>query len=123
MMRVLRTQAAIRKVTSATTPSMQLVSRRTAWTCPFIGNSIAHFSQLILPSTYTAASALAFSPLGTLAYVALAYNVCVIGTKHLWYTMEFIGKDYLQDLVQQVLYRYHLILVLLLSCEALFIEA
>lgn len=91
--------------------------------CTFWGGVANHFSQVIYPSTYVTGASLLYSPLGTLALVALAYNVIVIGGKHCWYTVELTAKDYLQDLQLYAVSRYLILLSILLGLEAVFVEA
>ena len=90
--------------------------------CPFWSNAIPHFTQLIYPSSYVALATLSYSPIGTLALVAIAYNVCCIGSKHLCYTLELTLKDYIQD--QQLLHvcRYLVTFAILLGMENVFVE-
>ena len=90
--------------------------------CTFWGGVANHFGQLIYPSTYLTGAALLYSPIGTLALVALAYNVVVIGGKHCWYTVELTAKDYLQDLQLYAVTRYLILLSILIGLEAVFIE-
>lgn len=90
--------------------------------CPFWGGIANHFLQLAYPSTYTTVSALAYSPVGTVALVVLAYNVSVVGGKHCWYTLELTAKDYLQDQKLAMIVRYLILFTILLSVEAMFVE-
>jgi hypothetical protein len=83
---------------------------------------LCHTAGLVNPVTYTSLGALSYSPIGTGALVLLAYNVSVVGLKHLWYTLEMISKDYHQDQQLQMISRYMLLVSLLLSVESLFIE-
>lgn len=73
--------------------------------------------------TFTCLSTMSYAPIGTLMGVALAYNVGVVGLKHMWYTMEMVAKDYVQDIQLQVTVRYLILLSLLLAVEQLFVEA
>lgn len=90
--------------------------------CPFWSEIGNHVFQLIYPTTYTTLPALAYSPLGTIALIGLAYNVSVIGTKHCWYTMDLTARDYLQDQKVAMMIRYVILLTILFSVEALFVE-
>lgn len=90
--------------------------------CSFWGGVANHFAQLIYPSTYVTGASLLYSPIGTVALVALAFNVIVIGGKHCWYTVELTAKDYLQDLQLYAIARYLILLSILLGLEAVFIE-
>lgn len=95
----------------------------TIFNCPCITGVGSHFLQVIQPSTYTTLASLAYSPVGTVALILLAYNVGVIGAKHCWYTLELTAKDYVQDQQLAVVVRYLILLTILLSVEALFIES
>ncbi|RNE97472.1 hypothetical protein TraAM80_09297 [Trypanosoma rangeli] len=67
-------------------------------------------------------STLLYSPLGTALLVALAYNVVVIGTKHVTYTMEITGKDYVQDQQLHTIMKYSILSCILLAMEVIFVE-
>ncbi|RNF07204.1 uncharacterized protein Tco025E_07424 [Trypanosoma conorhini] len=67
-------------------------------------------------------STLLYSPLGTALLVALAYNVVVIGTKHVTYTMEITGKDYVQDQQLHMIMKYGILSCILLAMEVMFVE-
>jgi hypothetical protein len=98
------------------------MQRRLASTS-LLGNIVGHDMGLMSAATYTSASALATSPLGTAALVVVTYNTCVVGLKHLWYTLEMVCRDYIQDVVLAQTARYLILICLMLCCEALFIEA
>jgi hypothetical protein len=80
---------------------------------------IGHFGSALTVS----AGALPSSPLGTVALVALAYNINYVGLKHLWYTMEMTVRDYLQDIALKQVMRYMLLITLLFAGNGLFVEA
>jgi hypothetical protein len=109
--------------------ALQQQSREgSVWSCPPCLTAAAtdvstHFTQLIYPSTYTSIAAIAYSPIGTLALILLAYNVGVVGAKHCWYTLELTVKDYVQDQQLVAVLRYILLITILLSVENLFIES
>lgn len=105
---------------SLRSPSRQFL---TILDCPFWCGLGGHFLQLIYPSTYTTLPALAYSPVGTVALVGLAYNVGVVGAKHCWYTMELTAKDYVQDQKVATILRYAMLITILLAVEALFVES
>ncbi len=85
-------------------------------------NHVAHWGQLL--STKSIAPATFISgPLGTLSMELIAYNVTVVGLRHLWYTLEIVVRDYIQDWVLAQWLRYFLLIILLLTGEQLFIEA
>lgn len=86
--------------------------------CPLLG----HFGQLFCAKTY-ALGALTSGPYGTVALLALSYNFCVVGVKHLYYTIEITTRDYVQDYVVQQWLRYLILLSLLVAMESVFIEA
>eukprot|EP00796_Vickermania_ingenoplastis_P004464 gene4464-3259_t len=88
-------------------------------TCPFLTNLSAHSAQL---AGCTTLSGLMYSPLGTAMLLLLAYNVVVIGTKHLYYTMDLTAKDYVQDQQLYAIMRYGIMCCLLLGMEVLFVE-
>ncbi|KAF8297684.1 succinate dehydrogenase cytochrome B subunit [Trypanosoma cruzi] len=67
-------------------------------------------------------STLLYSPLGTVMLVVLAYNVVVIGSKHVIYTMEITGKDYVQDQQLHMIMKYGITACVLLAMEVLFVE-
>ncbi|KAH9578406.1 hypothetical protein LSM04_006754 [Trypanosoma melophagium] len=67
-------------------------------------------------------STLLYSPLGTALLLLLTYNVVVIGTKHVVYTMEITGKDYVQDQQLHQIMRYGIFACVLLAMEVLFVE-
>ncbi|KEG07232.1 hypothetical protein DQ04_10481000 [Trypanosoma grayi] len=82
-------------------------------------NLTAHSLQL--PACLSL-STLLYSPLGTALLVVLAYNVVVIGTKHVTYTMEITGKDYVQDQQLHMIMKYGILSCILLAMEVLFVE-
>ncbi|ORC90571.1 uncharacterized protein TM35_000083690 [Trypanosoma theileri] len=67
-------------------------------------------------------STLLYSPLGTAFLLLLAYNVVVIGTKHVVYTIEITGKDYVQDQQLHQIMKYGIFACVLLAMEVLFVE-
>jgi hypothetical protein len=104
-------------------PAALTAGCRSACSGGILYNFLGHMTGAINPATYTTLAALPYSPLGTGALVLLAYNVSVVGVKHLWYALEMVSKDYHQDQQLQVLVRYLLLVSLLISVEALFVEA
>lgn len=65
---------------------------------------------------------LLYSPLGTAMMLVLAYNVVVICTKHVNYSMEITAKDYVQDQQLYVIMRYGILSCILLGMEVMFVE-
>ena len=98
-------------------------TRRNASECSLLCNLTGHLAGLASPATYTSLATLPYTPIGTAALVLLAYNVSVVGLKHLWYALEMVSKDYHQDQQLQVLSRYLLLFSLLFTVEGMFIEA
>ena len=88
-----------------------------------LGNLVSHDMGLLSAATYSSVGALAASPIGTVALVGVAYNTCVVGLKHLWYTLEMLCRDYIQDPVLAQTARYMVLVCLMICCEVLFIEA
>ena len=118
----------LRRLTTASRAAQQqplalVATRRAAFTTPVLCNLTGHLSGLASPATYTSLATLPYSPFGTAALVLLAYNVGVVGLKHLWYALEMVSKDYHQDQQLQVVTRYLLLFSLLFTVESLFIEA
>lgn len=97
--------------------------RRTFVNSAFLSNIVSHDLGLFNAATYTSVGALATSPIGTGALVLAAYNVCVVGLKHFWSTLEILVRDYVQDLVLAQTARYMLLVCLILCCAQLFVEA
>lgn len=90
---------------------------------PFIQELANHAVGVFSVSTFTNVGALAMSPIGTAVGVLAAYNVCVVGLKHLWYTLELTIRDYLQDQILAQWFRYLVLWMLLISVEQTLIEA
>jgi hypothetical protein len=110
-----------RRSLASSMPSM-VYQRRLASTS-LLGNLVSHDMGLMSAATYTSVGALATSPIGTTALVVVAYNTCVVGLKHLWYTLEMLCRDYLQDPVLAQTARYAILVCLMICCEVIFIEA
>ncbi|CAD2217737.1 hypothetical protein AGDE_14671 [Angomonas deanei] len=85
----------------------------------FAGNLAHHCTQL---QGCVSLSSVLYSPLGTAMLLVLAYNVVVIGTKHINYSMEITAKDYVQDQQLYVIMRYGILACILLGMEVMFIE-
>ena len=101
-----------------------VVQRRSlACNCHVMNAVGAHFGELGNAATYMSVSTLAYSPLGTLALLLVAYNTSVVGVKHCWYTLEMVAKDYVQDIQLQVTLRYVILLALLFGVEGVLVEA
>ncbi len=100
-----------------------LATQRRMASGSFLSNIIAHDMGLLNAATYTSVGTLAMSPIGTTALVAVAYNTCVVGLKHLWYTLEMLTRDYLQDPQLVQVARYMILMSLIICCAQLFIEA
>lgn len=62
------------------------------------------------------------SPWGTMAMVALAYNVSVSGSSHAQYSLDIVARDYIQDTVLYNALRYLVVLSLISLVAQLFIE-
>jgi hypothetical protein len=104
-------------------PSSSLTcQRRTFFGSHLLNNVLAHDAGLVHAATYTSLGTLAMSPLGTAALVVVSYNTCVVGLKHLWMTLEFLVRDYLQDPILVQTFRYMILVTLMLCCAQLFIE-
>lgn len=82
--------------------------------CPLVGHAAS--------ITAISSSNLLFSPLGTVALCAMAYNFNYVGLKHLWYTAEFPIRDYVQDVALKQALRYLMLISLLLTANGLFCE-
>ena len=70
-----------------------------------------------------AAASVMGTPIGTLALVALAYNVSVSGASHVQYSLDILARDYLQDTVLYNSMRYLVVLALICLVAHLLIEA
>lgn len=79
-----------------------------------------HFAST---SSYTSLALLPTTPVGTVALTLVTYNISVIGLKHLWYTLELVVKDYIQDVVLQIQLRYAMLLTLMFAIHQVFVEA
>ena len=116
-----------RRAAASVLSSHLAVSRRSLCAapccCTLSANLSQHFYLLFDGATYMSAGALLTSPIGTVALLLLSYNLCVVGTKHLWYTLEMTFKDYGQDVLLQQAIRYCLLLCLIIATTHLFIEA
>jgi hypothetical protein len=97
------------------------VQRRQLFTdCHILANLAGHGSQLVAyPATM---SALLSSPIATVALIPLTYNVCVVGLKHLNYTLELFFRDYLQDPILLQVVRYMIFITLIVATSNLFVE-
>lgn len=103
----------------AAAPATTAVARRHFVGQAFLSNFGAHCTQV---SACTSLSTILYSPLGTAMLLVLAYNVVVICTKHVNYTMEITAKDYVQDQQLYVIMRYGIMACILLGMEVMFIE-
>jgi len=104
---------------SAMISSTQISARRHYVGQALLSNLSVHCAQV---SSCTSLSTLLYSPLGTLMYIMLAYNVVVICTKHVNYSMEITAKDYVQDQQLYVIMRYGILSCILLGMEVMFVE-
>ena len=82
------------------------------------GPFLAHLSSISAVSSTN----LMYTPLGTAALVAMAYNVNLVGLKHLWYTSELPARDYVQDAALKQVIRYLMLISLLFTANGLFCE-
>lgn len=82
-------------------------------------NFMTHCTQL---GACTSLSTLLYSPVGTAMIVVLAYNVIVVCTKHVNYSLEITAKDYVQDQQLLTIMRYGILSCILLGMEVMFIE-
>ncbi|EPY15747.1 hypothetical protein STCU_11794 [Strigomonas culicis] len=95
------------------------VARRNFVGQTLLANLGAHCTQV---TACTSLSTVLYSPLGTAMLIVLAYNVVVICTKHVNYSMEITAKDYVQDQQLYVIMRYGILACVLLGMEVMFIE-
>ena len=102
--------------------AVDVAARSLSGDCPTTLNIVSHAAQVADVATYTNLGALLYSPLGTAALVLLAYNVGVVGLRHLSVSLEFAARDYLQDYPLVHAYRYLVLVSLLLGFERMFIE-
>ncbi|KAG5493539.1 hypothetical protein JIQ42_01909 [Leishmania sp. Namibia] len=84
-----------------------------------IPNFITHCTQI---GACTSLSTLLYSPIGTAMVIVLAYNVIVICSKHVNYSLEITAKDYVQDQQLLTIMRYGILSCILLGMEVMFIE-
>lgn len=109
---------------SAATKSGSMSSSLLTQRRNFVGQAFAN--DLLIHSTQVGAcaslSTLLYSPLGTAMLIVLAYNVVVVCTKHVNYSMEITAKDYVQDQQLYVIMRYGILSCILLGMEVMFIE-
>ncbi|KAG5469389.1 hypothetical protein LSCM1_02606 [Leishmania martiniquensis] len=84
-----------------------------------IPNFITHCTQI---GACTSLSTLLYSPIGTAMAIVLAYNVIVICSKHVNYSLEITAKDYVQDKQLLTIMRYGILSCILLGMEVMFIE-
>lgn len=80
---------------------------------------VTHCTQI---GACTSLSTLLYSPMGTAMMVVLAYNVVVICTKHVNYSLEITAKDYVQDQQLFIIMRYGILCCILLGMEVMFVE-
>lgn len=103
----------------ASAASALTTSRRHMVGAQLASNLAVHATQA---ASCFSLSTLLYSPLGTAMLVVLAYNVVVIGTKHVNYSMEITAKDYVQDQQLYVIMRYGILSCILLGMEVMFVE-
>lgn len=84
-----------------------------------MSNFMTHCTQI---GACTSLSTLLYSPIGTAMIVVLAYNVIVVCTKHVNYSLEITAKDYVQDQQLLTIMRYGILSCILLGMEVMFIE-
>lgn len=84
-----------------------------------IPNFMTHCTQI---GACTCLSTILYSPIGTAMIVVLAYNVIVVCSKHVNYSLEITAKDYVQDQQLLAIMRYGILSCILLGMEVMFIE-
>ncbi|KAJ9472158.1 hypothetical protein DIPPA_14477 [Diplonema papillatum] len=67
-------------------------------------------------------STLLASPVGSILGSVLAYNVSVVGSHHIQYTMDLFFKDYIQDPVLYIACKYLTALCVILVIGQIFVE-
>ncbi|KPA76643.1 putative mitochondrial hypothetical protein [Leptomonas pyrrhocoris] len=101
-------------------PSAALTcARRQYLGATVLPNFMTHCTQI---GACTSLSTLLYSPIGTAMIVILAYNVVVICSKHVNYSLEITAKDYVQDQQLLTIMRYGILSCILLGMEVMFIE-
>eukprot|EP00760_Papus_ankaliazontas_P006927 PhM_4_TR13231/c0_g1_i1/m.36193 len=63
-----------------------------------------------------------YGPLGTVAWMVVAYNVSVSGASHISYPLDMLARDYIQDHVLYVALRYAVTLALICTIAQLMLE-
>jgi hypothetical protein len=119
--------AALRVPASRPGMAFSLSRPNTALTCAkrqypgatVLPNFLTHCTQI---GACTSLSTLLYSPVGTAMIVVLAYNVIVICSKHVNYSLEITAKDYVQDQQLLTIMRYGILSCILLGMEVMFIE-
>ncbi|CAJ1033434.1 hypothetical protein Q4I30_007016 [Leishmania utingensis] len=95
------------------------VSKRQYLGATVIPNLMTHCTQV---GACTSLSTILYSPVGTAMAIVLAYNVIVICSKHVNYSLEITAKDYVQDQQLLTIMRYGILSCILLGMEVMFIE-
>ncbi|CAG9580691.1 conserved hypothetical protein [Leishmania major strain Friedlin] len=95
------------------------VSKRQYLGSTVIPNFITHCTQI---GACASLSTILYSPIGTAMTIVLAYNVIVICSKHVNYSLDITAKDYVQDQQLLTIMRYGILSCILLGMEVMFIE-
>ncbi|KAG5495076.1 hypothetical protein JKF63_02129 [Porcisia hertigi] len=95
------------------------IAKRQYLTTTVIPNFMTHCTQI---GGCTSLASILYSPIGTLMAIVLAYNVIVICTKHVNYSLDLTAKDYVQDQQLLTIMRYGILSCILLGMEVLFVE-
>ncbi|GET91860.1 hypothetical protein, conserved [Leishmania tarentolae] len=95
------------------------LSKRQYMGSTVITNFTTHCTQI---GACTSLSTILYSPIGTSMMIMLAYNVIVICSKHVNYSLEITAKDYVQDQQLLTIMRYGILSCILLGMEVMFIE-
>ncbi|KAK7196935.1 hypothetical protein NESM_000635900 [Novymonas esmeraldas] len=95
------------------------VAKRQYLGATVVPNFMTHCTQI---GACASLSTILYSPVGTAMMIVLAYNVIVICTKHVNYSLEITAKDYVQDQQLLTVMRYGILSCILLGMEVMFIE-
>src|SRR5262249_7099842 len=108
--------------TASTHKALFAPAQRSSCSCPWLANAVQHASMIGAPESYATVGAFLASPLGTAGLVLLAYNVSVVGVRHLHHSLDMVPRDYIQDPLLLQVMRYMFMIALLLGVEQLFVE-
>ena len=107
-----------------TAPSLVTCSRSVSaisTTCAALSEGLyQHFVLGWYPFPH--AGELLLSPYGSIAWLALGYNLSVTGPHHIQYTVDMFIRDYIQDPVLCIVLRYLLILSMIALILQIVIE-